>query len=92
VHKTREKGAEISAIFKIVFIEKTVGRAQILELFRCLKYGLISAKFDELSGHPLSSRNDETTVKVRDRVTADLRTSSTEVAKENIWLKKGKLN
>jgi len=57
-------------------------RTQLLELFRCLKYGLISAKNDELSGHPVSSRNDEMITKVRDRVTADLRTSSTEVAEE----------
>lgn len=52
--QTREKGAEGNRIFKIVFIEEAVRRMKLLELFRCLKYGLISARFDELSRHSVS--------------------------------------
>jgi len=47
-----------------------------------LKCGRTSVKFYAVSGHPVSSRNNEMIAKVHDGLTADLRTSSTEVAVE----------
>jgi hypothetical protein len=73
-------------------MKKAVSRTQLFEWFRCFKYGRTSLKFDELPGHPVSSRNDEMIAKVHDRLTANLRTSSTELAVEEIKFGSGKGN
>lgn len=86
MRKTLEKRVESNEIFKTVFIEKAESRRQLFERFRCIKYGFTSVKFEEASGHSVSSRNDVMIAKVHERLTADLRTSSTDVAweKENL--------